>query len=232
MRLLILSGGFGTRLRPKIKNLPKALAPIGGKKFLDYQINNWISQGVTEFIFLLHYKANEIIEFVKNEKKRDLEKFNVQFSIEPEPLGTGGAIAFAIDTLNLNGDFICVNADTWIDDGLDTLNAANSPSIGLIEVQDCSRFGSVSFDIRKKITNFHEKNGEIRSGWVNSGMVKLNSRFFDQVINKSFSLEEHLYPKLIKQNLLSAVLLDSKFIDIGIPADYEKFIVLCQNKRA
>ena len=67
MRLFILAGGFGTRLKSISGHLPKALVPIAGKPFLHLQINHWKMQGVTSFIFLLHYQSELIVDFLLNE---------------------------------------------------------------------------------------------------------------------------------------------------------------------
>ena len=67
MKVIILAGGFGTRLKSAVSSVPKPLAPVMGKPFLSFQMENWTSQGITEFIFLLHYEAKKII-ISKNNK--------------------------------------------------------------------------------------------------------------------------------------------------------------------
>ena len=62
--MIVLAGGFGTRLKPILNDIPKPLAPILNKPFIIYLLENWIDQGVTKFIFLLHYKSKIISETV------------------------------------------------------------------------------------------------------------------------------------------------------------------------
>ena len=95
MKLLILAGGFGTRLAEKINNLPKSLAPINGKPFLFYLIKSYLNQGITDFTFLLHYKSELIIEFLEiscfNKNGNFLRhKFQVQVHGPCKLLITGG----------------------------------------------------------------------------------------------------------------------------------------------
>ena len=65
MQLLVLAGGFGTRLKSVVSSVPKPLAPIMGRPFLNFQMENWTSQGITDYIFLLHYEAKKIIDFIE-----------------------------------------------------------------------------------------------------------------------------------------------------------------------
>ena len=96
-RLVILAGGFGTRLSPIINDVPKPLAPINGKPFLYYILEKWIENGITEIIFLLHHRAEQIITFVNSEKEFGvLANCDIRFIVENKPLGTGGSIANAV----------------------------------------------------------------------------------------------------------------------------------------
>ena len=72
MKLLILAGGYGTRLRSVVSNVPKALAPVGSVPFLKLQLRKWLDQGVNHFVFLLHYQADQIVDFLKSEHVEQL----------------------------------------------------------------------------------------------------------------------------------------------------------------
>ena len=100
--LIVLAGGFGKRLRTVVSNVPKPLAPVGGRPFINYLIDNWINQGVTDFIFLLHFEADKIIQQL-NELSLQLPNSQVRFRflVEEVPLGTGGAILNAIQYFDL-----------------------------------------------------------------------------------------------------------------------------------
>ncbi len=91
IELLVLAGGFGTRLRSAVPEVPKPLAPVADQPFLFYLVESWLAQGVTKLIFLLHHKAKNIEDFLQELKARGLLKHcEVQTLTEPEPLGTGG----------------------------------------------------------------------------------------------------------------------------------------------
>src|ERR1017187_6530825 len=113
MKLLVLAGGFGTRLKSVVSEVPKALAPVGDVPFLHLQFEHWKNQGVTSFVFLLHHRADHIIDFINGEQYGLLKNCAVQWIIEPTPMDTGGAIAYAIQQLNIRGNFLVTNADTW-----------------------------------------------------------------------------------------------------------------------
>ena len=223
MKLLVLAGGFGTRLRSVVSDRPKALVPVGSEPLLGLQIKNWRDQGIHSFVFLLHHQAAQIIDFVKAERRASLLECEVECLIEASPLGTGGSVANAIRTLNLHHDFLLVNADTWLSAGIQALTDANSPSIGVIHVPDASRYGSVKLNARSQVTNFQEKSILSEPGLINAGIAKLSPSHFEDWDGHTFSLERDLYPKLVEQRLLMGVTLRGKFTDIGIPEDHTQF---------
>jgi len=223
MRLLVLAGGFGTRLKTSIGDVPKALAPVGDVPFLQLQLEHWLSQGVQEFTFLLHHQADQIISFLQSESLRLLRNCITNWVIEPNPMDTGGAVANAVEELHLSGDFLVTNADTWLGSGISELIKSNSPSIGLVNVEDVSRYGQVQFDQNYKVISFNEKSNFLASGWINAGICKLSPSLFDVCHGLPFSLERKLFVELVQSGELNAVPLNSDFLDIGIPADYSRF---------
>jgi D-glycero-alpha-D-manno-heptose 1-phosphate guanylyltransferase len=96
MKLLVLAGGFGTRLKTAVADVPKALAPVGGVPFLQLQIEHWLAQGLREFTFLLHHQADQIIAFLQAQQNGLLRDCQVDWLIEPVPMNTGGALAHAV----------------------------------------------------------------------------------------------------------------------------------------
>jgi NDP-sugar pyrophosphorylase family protein len=222
--LFVLAGGFGTRLQSVLPGLPKPLAPVGGKPFLSLQIEQWISQGVRSFIFLLHHHADLIIEFLKNEQTDLLRDCQVQYVVEPSPMGTGGAIAYAVEKLAIEGDFLVANADTWLGTGIRQMMEAHSPAILTVYMSDVGRYGEIIFNHQWHILAFTEKKFEdANSGWINAGLYRMNVALFGGWNSQKFSLEEVVFPELVKINSLLAVPVSTKFIDIGIPEDYDRF---------
>lgn len=223
MRLLILAGGLGTRLKTAIADVPKALAPIGDVPFLQLQLENWITQGLREFTFLLHHQANQIITFLRSQQTDLLKYSQVNFIIEPKPLDTGGSIAHAVKKLDLKEDFLLTNADTWLSGGIYEMMQSCSPSMAVVSLQDVGRYGQVHFNHENFVTSFSEKNGYVSAGWINAGLCRLNVEHFKNWDCEHFSLERDLFPKLVQKSSLKAVPVHTDFIDIGIPDDYHRF---------
>ena len=222
--LLVLAGGFGTRLRGLVSDVPKPLAPVSGKPFIVHLIERWVEQGVKEFVFLLHFESY-LIEHVlrdisKTEYFRDI-KINV--IVEEKPLGTGGSVWHAIKTLGITESFLVVNADTWLSKGISEINNSLPNTIGAVEANDCSRYGALVVN-DGIVQEFLEKSESVGEGLINAGMYHLSPSIFEDCPeNSSFSLESKIFPNVIKNGILGVVEMDADFIDIGVPEDYLKF---------
>jgi len=223
MKLLVLAGGFGTRLQSVVAEVPKALAPVGDVPFLHMQIEHWKNQGLKSFVFLLHHQADLIIDFLRNEQNGLLEDCEVQWLVEPVPMGTGGAVAYAVEQLHLSGDFLVTNADTWIGIGIKEVWQTDSPAMAVIRVGEAGRYGNVRFDDKNLITAFHEKSTTAETGWINAGLCHLKAELFKDWDHEPFSLEQIIFPALVTRGNLKSVPLESNFIDIGVPEDYFRF---------
>ena len=224
MKLLVLSGGFGTRLQSAVSGIPKALAPIGHIPLLLLQIVNWKEQGIRSFVFLLHHQAELIINFLNNQQNNGvLEDCDVSWVVEPMPMDTGGSIAYAVKELRLDGTFLATNADSWLGSGIGAMMKASPPAIAIVKMQNSSRYGGVVFNRNHCITAFHEKNTIHESSWISAGLYLLNAEFFNDWNQLPFSLERHFFPTMVANKDLRAVELQTDFIDIGIPDDYYRF---------
>jgi len=221
--LLVLAGGFGTRLQSVVQSVPKPLAPVGNQPFLYYQIEQWIADGIRSFVFLLHHGSELIIEFLQDQQRHVLKDAQVRWIVEGAPMGTGGAVANAVEELGLNGDFLVANADTWLGRGASLMMDAEGPAMGVVKVSDASRYGTVVFDEYHVVGSFHEKHPNAGPGWINAGMSLLRAEDFSDWDRKPFSIEEGVFPRLASSGKLRAVPLDSEFVDIGIPEDYYRF---------
>lgn len=224
VELLVLAGGFGTRLRAAVPDLPKPLAPVLGRPYLSYQLESWLRQGVTSLTFLLHHQAEAIETFLASESHETLSaRCSVRTLTEPRPLGTGGAIAYAVRELRLAGSFLVTNADTWLAAGIEAVAQAQPPSIGVVQVADAERFGAVRCGAGGAIVAFEEKGGNAGAGWINAGLYHLHASLFHEWRGQALSLERELFPRLVQAGRLRAVPLQAEFIDIGVPADYLRF---------
>ena len=221
--MLVLAGGFGTRLQSAVTEVPKALAPVGKVPFLYLQIEHWIAQGLRSFVFLLHHQADLIIRFLETEKNGLLGDCRVSWVVEPAPMDTGGAVAYAVQQLNLKGCFLITNADTWVGTGVQEVLRSEAPSMAVLNLCDSSRYGRVQFNNEFYVTSFSEKNSTQNPGWVNAGLCQLNADLFKKWDGQPFSLERTTFPELASLGVLKVVPFQTDFIDIGIPQDYLSF---------
>jgi D-glycero-alpha-D-manno-heptose 1-phosphate guanylyltransferase len=220
--LYILAGGLGTRLRSVVSSVPKPLAPVHGKPFLQYLIEDWLDQGAADFVFLVHYQAELIGEFVQALFATEpFRHCRARIVVEPALLGTGGAVANAIAELGYEGTLMLVNADTWLPGALLPLANSVVPAMAVVEVDSLSRYGGVKIK-DDRVTRFVEK-GSSGAGQISAGLYRLRTMDFPQT-GQAYSLERDILPNLASTGQLNAVTLDCPFIDIGIPEDYSKFV--------
>jgi NDP-sugar pyrophosphorylase family protein len=228
---MVLAGGFGTRLQTAALGVPKALAPVGDTPFLQLQIQHWIAQGVRSFVFLLYHQADQIIEFLEACHDDLLRGCSVSWTIEPQPMETGGAIAYAVRSQGLHGDFLATNADTWLGGGIRELCESVAPAVAVLHVDDIARYGEVLYDANASVMKFLEKDGRQKAGWINAGLYRLNSKLFDRWNGSPMSLERDIFPQLASRGVLKAVPVMADFVDIGLPDDYERFCVWARTGR-
>lgn len=219
---IILAGGFGTRLRSVVADVPKPMAPVAGKPFLAWQLDYLIAAGVRRFILSVGYRA-EVIEACFGDRYRDAE---VCYAREDEPLGTGGAIRLALGMAKaervfvLNGDSLC-SLDLA---ALRSKTAGRPDAIGMCikHVPDAGRYGAVSVDAATGVVlAFAEKAGSA-PGWINAGVYDLPRTLMDDLqLAAPFSFEKEVLQKAQPGNLMAQAAGDF-FIDIGIPEDYTR----------
>jgi D-glycero-alpha-D-manno-heptose 1-phosphate guanylyltransferase len=219
---IILAGGLGTRLRDTVPDLPKCMAPVAGRPFLFYVINYLRSQGLEKFIFSLGYK-HEIIEQWLAEQ---FDTLDYKCVIEEEPLGTGGAILMAC--LEAKGkNAVVANGDTIFRSDVQRLISFHLEkdadcTLCLKPMKDFDRYGVVELDENKGIKNFKEKQF-YSSGQINGGLYVLNvKKFLSESLPAKFSFEKDYLEKLYPRRKFFGVIDDGYFIDIGIPADYDR----------
>ena len=116
LEAIVLAGGLGTRLKSVVSNVPKPMAPIGDKPFLEYILKYLKKNGITRAILSVGYKSEIIEEYFGN----NFEGIDLVYSVEKEPLGTGGAIKKAMSKVKSNQVYI-INGDTFFDINLKSL---------------------------------------------------------------------------------------------------------------
>ncbi len=223
MEAIILAGGFGTRLKNLVSDVPKSMASVNSKPFLEYLLNFLSGQGIQKVILSVGYMNDTIQSHFKNQYKNIL----ITYAIEEEPLGTGGGMLNALK--NIEGErAVVLNGDSMfrIDlHALHNLHEANNADITLAlrYFEDTSRYGSVNIDQAKQIVGFKEKQPEAGPGYINGGIYLLNKNFFTQ--NKfpdKFSIEKDCFEKYYSRSRMFSYPARGYFLDIGIPEDYIK----------
>lgn len=225
MKAIILAGGAGLRLKEIIKDVPKPMAPVGSRPFLEYLVLQLVKWGIKEIIFSVGYNKNVIKSYFCNG-----EKFNarITYSEEDKPLGTGGAIKNAFGLID-DKEFIVMNGDSFLDlnfnDFISFHKKQNAiATIGLTCVNDISRYGMVEIDGKGEITRFTEKNTG-KHGFVNGGVYIFKREIVENIPAGTVSLENTVLPALINHGLYGLVA-KGFFVDIGVPNDY---LFLCKN---
>lgn len=216
---IVLAGGLGTRLKGVIADIPKPMAPVADHPFLKFIFDYLIKQGIERVILSVGYKY-EVIEDFFGKAYQGLE---LVYSVEKEPLGTGGGMRLAIDLLNEEHAFI-INGDTFFDVDLPQMESfANRNSselcLALKPMKSFERYGSVELE-SSEIIKFKEKEF-VENGLINGGVYWLSKSLFN--VFKSgdkFSFEKELMEKQVGQRKITGYVSDSYFIDIGIPEDY------------
>jgi D-glycero-alpha-D-manno-heptose 1-phosphate guanylyltransferase len=229
----VLAGGLGTRLRPVVMNLPKPMAMVGGKPFIQILVDTLRKKGVRDFVLLTGYKGEIIEDYFS---KPSCGQIDIKFCRESKPLGTGGAIGNAAQWAT--DPTLVVNGDTFFDLDLEKLimfheSKGAAVTLSLAQVGDAGRYGSVSIDGNGTITGFHEKDPGIRKpGLINAGVSLLARRFIDSLPSVTgFSMEEEIFPGLSKSGAMAGLVQDCSFFDIGTPESYQAFIGYAQEKK-
>jgi D-glycero-alpha-D-manno-heptose 1-phosphate guanylyltransferase len=216
MEAIILAGGLGTRLREAVPHLPKPLAPINGKPFLDLLLMHLSSfHWIQKIILAVGYKSSTIMEHYQ----QHTWKFSLEFSLEHTPLGTGGALKLALqqthgeNVLILNGDsYFDLNYTLFLQHHLK--NQADL-SIACRKMKDVSRYGSIELTSDFRIRKFNEKGNERREGWINGGAYLMKTHLTNRLPSEStFSLEKDVFQQLLSERIFGYPS-DRLFIDIG-----------------
>lgn len=217
---IILAGGFGTRLRETVPDLPKPMAPISNKPFLAWQLDYLMQLGVSRFILSVGYKALTIRDYFGDE----YQGAEIVYAEETEPLGTGGAIQYALTkamqarVFVLNGDTLCAT-DLGALRAL-TVNHPGAVGIAVKHVDNAGRYGAIAFDDKTRlVVRFGEKSSSA-AGYINAGIYDVPANLFDGiVIATPFSFEVSIIQHLVGNNLYAQASGDF-FIDIGIKEDF------------
>lgn len=221
MQAVILAGGFGTRLAHVVSDVPKPMAPIGDVPFLSYQIEQLRAGGFDDFILLTGYMSEVVEQYFSGDTQIKCIKENT-------PLGTGGAILNAYSLLK--DEFWVINGDTFFDIDFSIMRdfaTDKNVVIALRYSKDIDRYGLVDIQDNFLIQSFSEK-GDLPDnqidGYINGGIYYFKKKSLAEEYhlfkNQNISLENEIFPKLLKKGEMYGLPLGGAFIDIGIPEDY------------
>jgi len=233
MEAIILAGGLGTRLRSVINEVPKPMAPVANRPFLDYIFYYLKNEGVKKVILAVGYKWEMIRD--RYEDKANTFGLEIEYSVETEPLGTGGAIFKAAEKATDNGFFI-INGDTSFEIKLAELkNFALEKNAGIAlalkEINGANRYGSVKCTDQGQVLSFIEKSDTHQdSSLINGGVYFIQKKLIDQfTLPLKFSFETDFMQSKLSEINAYAKKFNAAFIDIGIPEDYYKAQELFKN---
>ena len=220
IEVIILCGGLGKRLRPVVQDVPKPMAPIKGKPFLAFVLDFLALYAVKKVVLSVGYKANMIQSYFKSSYKGML----IEYAIEQEPLGTGGAIKNALSYCQ-HSTVVVMNGDTYFPLDLQALLMTHEQlksdiTLSLKPMCDFDRYGSVELK-GEYVSNFKEKSF-CKQGLINGGVYALERGILDAYKDfVSFSFEQDFLERSCQKVIMGAYIDDSDFIDIGLPKDYK-----------
>ena len=227
MKALVLAGGFGTRLRPLTLNTPKPIVPIFDRPFLYHQIDllKRVPE-VDEIILSLNYHPDRIEAVLGHGQDAGMP---IRYVVEPQPLGTGGAVKFAEPYLD--GTTIVFNGDVLAETDLAAVVERHRTrdaraTIVLAPVEDPARYGLVETNGDGNVTRFIEKPepARITCNTINAGIYVLEPDTFDRIpADTKYSIERLYFPSLVERGEAFAAYVERGYwLDIGTPAAYRQ----------
>jgi D-glycero-alpha-D-manno-heptose 1-phosphate guanylyltransferase len=221
MEAIVLAGGLGTRLASKLDGIPKAMAPVGGRPFLEILLRQLKRAGCSRTLLSVGY-LHEVIE---ERFGTVFEGIRLDYVIEETPLGTGGAIRRALEAANT--EFVlALNGDTFLDADYGAMlrfHAAEGAAftVAVTKQPDIARYGGVLLEGRR-IVGYEEKH-RAGAGWINAGAYVLPKKMaWRAELGEKFSFERDFLATETVRLAPAAFEVDGFFLDIGVPEDLER----------
>lgn len=220
--VVVLAGGLGTRLRESIGNVPKVLAPVNDKPFLEVLLNWFESQRVESVTFSLGFESQQVITALNT--LRGKYTFEIEYVAEAKPLGTLGGLAYTLSVKDI-GECIVMNGDTFVNCDLTEFlakqrNRDSKCALIATKVENVSRYGQLSFDVDNEVVSqFIEKQPENETaGWINAGLYYFSQDTSEDIKTyKTGGIENDFLTKNL--SILNFYKVTTKqFIDIGTPS--------------
>ncbi|MGQ0545555.1 MAG: sugar phosphate nucleotidyltransferase [Betaproteobacteria bacterium] len=217
MEAIVLAGGLGTRLRPLVSDVPKPMAPVKGRPFLELLLEYWIGQGVRRFVLSVGYLA----ERISGHFGARWGGAEIDYATEPQALGTGGGLLLAAARTTAT-DIVVINGDTYFAVPLKDFRAFHEESkadwtLALFRTNDGKRYQGLSVDAEGKV-------GAMSGDLSNGGVYIMSSSRLRQLpwqAGQRLSLESDLLPHALRNGWrVYGREFDRPFVDIGVPQDY------------
>jgi D-glycero-alpha-D-manno-heptose 1-phosphate guanylyltransferase len=230
---IILAGGLGTRLRGAVPDLPKPMAPLDGRPFLEHQMDYWIGQGVRRFVLSVGYKH----ELIEGHFGANYHGAEVAYAVETAPLGTGGGLLLAMDKIRASGPRLVLNGDTFFDVNLAELGKFHQAkqaeiTLSLFPLESNTRYTGVEIDRERRITGLKSA-GDGSRQFINGGVYLLGETALSGLpyrIGDKASFENDILERALEAGKrLYGYSSRGKFIDIGVPEDYARAAGLLKN---
>jgi len=221
---VILAGGLGTRLRNTVPDLPKPMASVAGRPFLEYQLDYWIGKGIGRFVLSVGYRHEAIIDHFGDRYKG----IELLYVVERVPLGTGGGLLLAVKELCLTSPFLLLNGDTYFEADwtlLRDFSEANNADwcFSLFRTNEDGRYMGMEVSPQGQILSM--KSGADGLGRLaNGGVYWVRPQVLDEAgfgVGRKASLEDDILPTMLTAGRhLFGIEFSGTFIDIGVPDDY------------
>lgn len=200
------------------------MAPINNIPFLNYQLNYLKHFGVQKVILSVGYLHEKITNYYKN----NFNGIEIKYSIEDEPMGTGGGIRLAMQHGN-DTELLVLNGDSFFDVDIKSfydfhIQQNAQISLALRNVNNAARYGTITINKQQQIISFKEKSGLAKEGLINGGVYILNKNLFlnNTPSTTNFSIEKDFFETQLQHLMIKGFGCNQYFIDIGIPQDYQK----------
>ena len=221
---VILAGGLGTRLRTIVSDLPKPMAPINGKPFLEHLMRYWIGQGIGHFVLSVGYLHQTIVDYFGFQ----FEGASLDYVIEKFPLGTGGGLLLALEKVSQKEKFLLLNGDTYFEIDLKSLVDFSDKTdadwcFSLFRTGEVGRYLGMNI-LQDGRINSLKADSSCLERVSNGGVYLVNPRALGVIavpFGDKVSLEDDIFPAAIAEGQrFFGKEYQNLFIDIGVPEDY------------
>jgi D-glycero-alpha-D-manno-heptose 1-phosphate guanylyltransferase len=223
---VILAGGLGTRLRSVVTDVPKPMAPVAGRPFLEHQIDFWAAQGIQRFVLSVAYLGESIVAHF-GKRYRGCE---IDYAVEETPLGTGGGVLLSARMMRADSPFLLLNGDTFFQVELSRLatfheRAKSDWTVCLFRPEEAGRYGGIEMGPEGRVLALVDKSAGAGK-LANGGVYLVNPQVLAAMAARAprkCSLETDLMPALLEAGArVHGLECPGRFLDIGVPEDYAR----------